>query len=58
MAGTRRYNLVFADGKKATALDMTNEEPGELMRRITNSFHAGYVQSIEPAKPKKEQQHD
>lgn len=58
MAGALRYELRFADGKKATALDMNREEPGELMRRVTNIFHAGYVESIEPVLPKKEQQHD
>ena len=58
MAGVRRYELRFADGKKATALDTDNRDPEELMRGITDIFHAGYVESIEPAQPRQEQQHD
>lgn len=58
MAGVRRYVLRFADGKKATALDTHDRDPEELMRGVTDIFHAGYVESIEPVLPKQEQQHD
>ena len=59
MAGVRRYELRFADGKKATALDTNDRDPEELMRGVTDIFHAGYVESIEPVlPPKQEQQND
>lgn len=54
MAGVRRYELRFVDGKTATALDTTDQDPAELMRAVTAIFHAGYVESIAPVLPKQE----
>lgn len=54
MAGVRRYELRFADGKTATALDTTDQDPAELMRAVTGIFRAGYVASIEAVLPKQE----
>lgn len=45
---TRRYEVVFADGKKATALDMEGEPQDTAVRGITAMFHDGYVVSVSP----------
>lgn len=46
---TRRYEMTFADGKKATVLDMAGEPQDVAMRGITEMFHAGYVTAVVPA---------
>jgi len=44
---TRRYQMEFADGKRATVLDMNGEDPEVAMAGITRIFHPGYVISIQ-----------
>ena len=44
---TRRYQMEFADGKRATVLDMAGEDPEVAMAGIARIFHPGYVISIQ-----------
>ena len=44
---TRRYQMEFADGKRATVLDMAGEDPEVAMAGITRIFHPGYVVQIQ-----------
>jgi hypothetical protein len=43
---TRRYTLIFADGKQATMLDMNSEPLDQITRSVTNMFQPGYLLSI------------
>jgi len=45
-SNSRRYDIFFVDGKKATALNMTDSDPSEVKRGITGIFHKGYVAKI------------
>lgn len=44
---TKRYTLTFADGKRATMLDMQGEPLDEITRSVTAMFKPGYLVSIE-----------
>ncbi len=43
---TRRYVLVFADGKRATVLDMEGRDPAELIPALIAIFADGYVVEV------------
>lgn len=45
---TRRYELSFSDGKRATALDMEGNPEADQIRSMTAMFRPGYVTSITP----------
>ncbi len=46
---TRRYQVEFADGKRATVLDMAGEDPASAMAGISSIFHPGYVVDVTPS---------
>lgn len=43
---SRRYDIYFADGKRSTALDMTDSDPEQMIKSITAIFHEGYVVKV------------
>lgn len=43
---SRRYDLYFADGKRSTALDMTDSDPDQMIKSLAAIFHDGYVLKI------------
>lgn len=45
---TRIYEVEFADGKRATALDMEGRPAEEAMAGIRANFQRGYVARIRP----------
>jgi len=47
-SGTRRYDILFTDGKRATALDMSGGDQNAAIAGITSIFRAGYVVSVTP----------
>lgn len=47
-SSSTRYSILFSDGKKCTALDMTNEPVEQAIAGITSIFHEGYVVAVEP----------
>lgn len=46
-AKTRKYHLVFADGKTATMLDMLQEPVEQLVREVRAMFQPGYLLTME-----------
>lgn len=44
----RVYSVQFADGKKATALDMEGRPPEQMVATIKHNFQPGYVLAVEP----------
>lgn len=42
----RRYDIYFADGKQSTALDMTDSDPEQMIKSLTDMFHTGYVLKV------------
>lgn len=48
---SRIYEVEFADGKRATVIDMTDDEPAEAARSIAAAFHSGYVVRIRRKRP-------
>lgn len=43
---TRRYSIVFADGKGATVLDMEAQPEAEALAGIRSIFRDGYVLEV------------
>lgn len=44
----RVYSVQFADGKRATALDMEGRQIDEAVAGIIGNFQPGYVLAVEP----------
>lgn len=48
---TRRYDVQFSDGKRATALDMNGDDEAKAIADIISNFQPGYVVSVTPVLP-------
>lgn len=49
---SRIYEVEFADGKRSTVIDMTEDDSKEAARSIAAVFHPGYVVRIKRKRPK------
>lgn len=47
---TKVYSVTFADGKRATVLDMDGRPEQEAIASIKTNFQPGYVLAVEPVK--------
>lgn len=45
---TRRYSVLFADGKGATVLDMEAQPEAEALAGIRSIFREDYVREVKP----------